>query len=92
MEEQENRTDSRVLVLKTGTIRAGQDKAPVKCAVLNVSASGACLLVPREVLIPDRFELSVDGGGTSHDCRMVWRKGARIGLAFVPRGFVEDHP
>ena len=83
MEPSNKRQDARVLVLETGTIRAERDGAPVDCAVLNVSTSGACILVPKEVPLPDRFELRFDRDGTNHSCRMVWREGGRLGVAFV---------
>ncbi len=92
MEERYKRTDSRVLVLRTAIIRLSQDSTPIECAVLNVSTSGACILVPKDVLISDRFELILDRDGTSHECRMVWREGARLGIAFVPRALREDRP
>jgi hypothetical protein len=90
MEALDKRQDARVLVLKTGSIRLGEGNAPIACAVLNVSASGACILLPSEVLIAERFELILDRDGTDHHCQVMWREGARIGVRFVPHG--ADHP
>ena len=81
----DKRDDPRVLVLKTGTIRHSAAAAATECAVLNVSASGACLLVPSDAAVAERFELVLDCDGTNHHCRMVWREGARIGVEFVPQ-------
>jgi hypothetical protein len=86
MQALNKRQDPRALVLKTGTIRQGETKPTIACAVLNVSGSGASILIPTEITIAERFELVLDRDGTSHHCRMVWREGARIGVRFLPHG------
>jgi hypothetical protein len=53
---------------------------PIVCTLVDYSAGGACLqLFPMEAL-PDRFELLY--GNVRKKCRIVWRRGIRIGVAF----------
>jgi hypothetical protein len=78
----ENRRSPRLLVLKTGTVRAGPSFVPIYCAVLNLSMTGACILVSRSAAVPDNFELAIDRDVAVRSCTMVWRKGPLIGLRF----------
>lgn len=88
----EHRRDDRVLILKSGRIRLGDMRA-IDCAILNVSQSGACLLIPRDTAVPVRFELVMDPDPTSRACAVVWREGARVGVTFATREPTpEDHP
>jgi len=54
----QNRRHPRYLTLRTGKIECQGER--IDCAVLNVSAAGACLLVPNAADLPDSFELVVD--------------------------------
>ena len=54
--------------------------APVDCTVVDYSAGGASLLLPAGTSLPPRFELL--HGGTKKRCRLVWKSGNRIGVAF----------
>jgi hypothetical protein len=56
-------------------------KVPVvDCKVVDYSPGGACLEVWAQTKLPDRFELLF--GGTKKRCRVVWRTGRRVGVAF----------
>jgi hypothetical protein len=56
-------------------------KSPlVDCRVVDYSVGGACLELFPMVKLPDRFELLY--GNVRKKCRIVWRRGIRIGLAF----------
>lgn len=90
MENVDKRKHTRVLVLKTGAIHRGHGEAPIDCAVLNLSASGACILVPNAIPVPPHFELVVDGDGQSHHCEVMWREGGKIGVEFVPAAPRDD--
>ncbi|HLH10938.1 MAG TPA: PilZ domain-containing protein [Methylovirgula sp.] len=55
--------------------------APIRCTVRNLSASGACLEVERE--IPrDTFDLVFDADQSRRYCRVAWRQSSRIGVKF----------
>ncbi|MBK5962090.1 hypothetical protein CCR97_28420 [Rhodoplanes elegans] len=75
------RRHPRYLTLATGRI-VDRDTAAT-CAVLNVSAGGACLLVPDAAAVPGVFELVVDPGRLRVRCVAVWRDRHHVGVAFV---------
>ena len=77
----EQRRHPRQLVLKTAKL-AGEGGA-IDCALLNISRSGACLLVPDSAAVPDSIDMIIDGDDVVRRCTVAWRAGARIGVAFV---------
>jgi hypothetical protein len=54
--------------------------SPIACTVVDYSAGGACLQLFPMVTLPDRFELFY--GNVRKKCRIVWRRGIRIGVVF----------
>ena len=54
----------------------------IRCAIRNVSPSGALLVVPSILGIPNSFELRVDDGAT-HRVEVVRRSPNRLGVKFV---------
>ena len=54
--------------------------APIACTLVDYSAGGACLQLFPMVTLPDRIELLY--GSVRKKCRIVWRRGIRIGVAF----------
>ena len=74
------RVATRKRVLKSGTIEFGG--GVIDCAVRNLSETGAALSVESPVGIPSDFVLIVDSGQVKRPCRVVWRKGNRIGITF----------
>ena len=79
----ENRNSERQLILRTGKIGSIDASDRIDCAVLNMSQSGACLLVPDSIAIAEFFDLVIDCESTVRACRRVWQQGCRIGLAFM---------
>ncbi len=77
----DHRRAPRRRVLKAGTIRfdggGGIDRL-----VRNLSGTGAALEVATPAGIPERFILDVPGDGLHLQCRLVWHKEHRIGVAF----------
>jgi hypothetical protein len=56
-------------------------KAPaIECILVDYSAGGACLQLQKLVDLPERFELLY--GTTRKRCRIVWKRGMRIGVTF----------
>jgi len=78
----ERRRESRRLTLKTGTIRFLGDDTTVDCAIFDLSAGGACLVVPVRADIPNTFDLAIHPDRASRACRVRWRSGNKIGVAF----------
>ena len=52
------------------------------CTVRNISDTGAALDVVTPLFIPERFMLVVQAEGLKRRCRIVWRKGKRMGVLF----------
>ena len=58
----------------------GPKATPVECILVDYSAGGACLQLEKLVALPERFELLY--GTTKKRCRIVWKRGFRIGVTF----------
>jgi len=58
----------------------GPKHPTVDCRIIDYSPGGACLEIWEQTKLPGRFELLF--GGTKKHCRMVWRAGRRLGVAF----------
>jgi len=54
----------------------------IRCAVENLSETGAALQLATPHYMPDRFTLSVPGDGFRRRCHIIWRKEKLIGVAF----------
>ncbi len=52
----------------------------IDCVLVDYSAGGACLQLLKAADLPGRFE--VLHGTTRKRCRLVWRRGMRLGVAF----------
>jgi PilZ domain len=78
----ERRKHPRALTFKTGKIASSNEMPAIECAVLDISAGGACLLVPDGVELPRTFVLVLDPTGTTHTCNVERTSGSRIGVSF----------
>jgi hypothetical protein len=78
---EEKRNSPRHRVMKPGTI--GFDGSGIECLVCNVSPIGAAIEIKGPVSIPESFNLMVVSEQIDRNCRVVWRKYQRIGVAFV---------
>lgn len=58
------------------------DGTSIGCSVVNISADGAAIDVPNPRQVPDRFHLVTEHGRVVLNCRIVWIKQNRIGVAF----------
>jgi hypothetical protein len=76
----EKRTAIRTPVSKAGAIEFGVGE--IGCLVHNISATGAALDVTSAVEIPEHFTLVLPADDRQMSCHVVWRKDARIGIAF----------
>ena len=78
----EQRKHERRLTLKTANIHYDSNGNARECAVVDLSDSGACVIVASTTDVPDTFELTTDRDGLTRDCKVIWRRGNRIGLSF----------
>jgi hypothetical protein len=59
------------------------EKLPCPCAIIDVSESGARLQLEADCELPERFILLLTKGGEARrHCRLVWRDGLFVGVAF----------
>lgn len=76
------RNGVRRRVLKSAKIVLKNRLAVFDCTVSNLSEGGACIKMDNVLGIPDSFDL-VLGSGLVRDCRVAWRKLARMGVEFL---------
>jgi PilZ domain len=77
----ENRRSIRRRVLQSATIEF--DCGAYSCAVRNLSEAGAALDVPHALAIPHEFTLIMETDQAPRQCRVIWRKENRLGVAFA---------
>jgi hypothetical protein len=67
--------------------RIEYDRETIDCVVRDLSATGSALEVANADLIPVKFELVLPEDGLSLPCRVVWRRGFRLGVTFEYSAF-----
>jgi hypothetical protein len=60
---------------------AGQDRVQ-PCCVRDATNLGACIRLNGLSIVPSEFGISFDRFRTMRLCRMVWRQGDSLGVAF----------
>lgn len=58
------------------------DGMSIGCSIINISAHGAAIDVANPCGLPERFQLVTEHGRVVLNCRVVWIKQKRIGVAF----------
>jgi hypothetical protein len=61
-------------------IMFGPKTSAIECILVDYSAGGACLQLQKLIDLPERFEILY--GTTRKRCRVVWKRGMRIGVTF----------
>jgi hypothetical protein len=78
----ETRIATRYRASKAAQIDHGGDKTP--CIIRDLSETGAAIeLSDLSARIPETFTLIVPEDKLKLRCRVVWRKGYRMGITFV---------
>jgi PilZ domain-containing protein len=77
----ERRKDRRTTINRAAQLQADAGSLPRDCMIIDVSRRGARLLI-NGVDVPDRFHLLIEQN-EHRECRVVWRLGGEIGVAFV---------
>ncbi|ODT13897.1 MAG: hypothetical protein ABS35_36510 [Kaistia sp. SCN 65-12] len=78
---EERRKAPRIKSLKGGRIIYLNGSATRDCAIRNLSASGAKLILDNIVGIPDQFNLQFEDGTQRH-CTIRWKKLSELGVEF----------
>ena len=66
--------------MKAAKIDYGGDKYP--CIVRDISSTGAALECSDLIRIPNEFTLLMPDDRLKLSCRVVWRRGYRVGVRF----------
>jgi len=91
-EHDERRSDRRSRTLKGGHVVYDGGFGAAECTVCNVSQSGAMVEFPGVVALPSEITLYIDSERQSWPCRVTWRDGRRIGVAFTGPPVVKPRP
>jgi PilZ domain len=68
-------------------IAYGEDRTLVPCTLLDVSQSGARLMLPGNEDVPDNFVLLLSEHGRARpQCRVAWRHKDKVGVEFAVFG------
>jgi hypothetical protein len=76
----ETRIAPRFRAAKAASIEYDREK--VDCVVRDLSATGSALEVANAGAIPVKFALVIPEDGLNLPCRVVWRRGFRLGVTF----------
>lgn len=76
-----HRLNERLLTLKI--VKVLTETRTIECAMLNISVGGACILLPKNNVLPDNFYLAIDNANNFLACRLIWTEGAVNGVQFV---------
>jgi hypothetical protein len=80
----DRRKSERVAVRTPVKIMLPRSSTPLDCVATNVSDGGAQLHI-RGADLPEIFMLHFTDSGKQRHCRVVWRQGAEVGVAFTDR-------
>jgi hypothetical protein len=63
------------------TIDPCDGSVPVVCTVLDYSVTGMQIELPDGQMLPDQVQVQI--GNLSHNARVAWRDGNRVGINFI---------
>lgn len=79
----ERRKQLRRNGFKTGSIFVGDGSEEVDCLIWNLSDFGAMVEVDNKIVLPTNFHLVAASLFIDRRCKMIWRDGRKLGVAFV---------
>jgi hypothetical protein len=78
----DRRSIGRTKIGKEALLFFGAQTGVRPCAVTDITNAGAGMRTQGLPAIPLNFELSFDKFRTSRNCRLIWRDGDLVGVAF----------
>ena len=78
----ERRSIGRTRIVKGALLFFSGQTGVRSCCVMDITNRGACIRTQDLALLPLNFELSFDNFRTIRRCRLVWRDGDFMGVAF----------
>jgi hypothetical protein len=82
-ESEDRRNVGRTRVLRNAKIIVPRRTSMIHCTVQNLTGGGACLKLANTYGLPESFDLTFEHGRTRRACRVVWRTGDLLGVAFA---------
>ena len=78
------RKHGRQRMRRAGWLNVGDGSPPIGCMIWDLSAGGCRLTAPHVVALPQLFTLTTNpNSGVQHHCRVVWQRGAYVGVKFI---------
>jgi hypothetical protein len=77
------RTSPRKDCYKVGLLMFDEASHGLECVVWNVSAAGAMIEFSPEIVPPETFRLVARALSVDRTCRILWRKGWKVGVVFT---------
>jgi hypothetical protein len=78
----DRRSTGRTKIAKGALLFFGQQVGVLSCTVTDITNTGAGLRTRDMALIPLTFEMTFDNFRTIRECRLIWRAGDFLGVAF----------
>jgi hypothetical protein len=87
------RQDLRNIINRPAWISVGDGLPLLKCTLIDMSGSGAKLVLESADEIPNRFSLWLSRDGRrSHACRIVWSEQTTVGVQFSSAADKQSDP
>ncbi len=80
---EERRENTRKRTLKAGRIVFGGLSQVFNCTIRNTNETGALLVMPSTVGVPNSFLLYVDNESTRRPVEVVWRRDDKMGVRYA---------
>jgi PilZ domain len=87
---EEKRKHPRTEINEPAYVTAGG--SVMRCVVRNISPDGAAIDVENPTFVPGHFRLVMAKDSSTRDCRVIWIREKRIGLAFVKAATAQSAP
>jgi PilZ domain len=78
----ERRSIGRTTISKSALIFFDARRGVSTCVVRNITNGGAGIQLRDLNVLPPGFELTFDNFHTTRRCRVIWRQGDLVGVAF----------
>jgi hypothetical protein len=78
----DRRPGPRTRVLLSGVVAYGKGAYSFDCAFRNLSATGARIVMGKNMQFPSEFFLINVRDRVAYDCKLVWNKGGEVGVNF----------
>lgn len=78
----ERRWIVRTKISKGALLFFSAQRGVFECNVRDITNAGAGIRTDGLNLLPTNFELSFDNFHTTRECRLIWRQGNFVGIAF----------